>query len=127
MSSVRNKDTGIETALRSALHRRGARFRKHVSSLPGTPDIVFMSARVAVFVDGDFWHGFRFPQWASSLSPFWEVKILKNRQRDKRNHRRLRRMGWVVVRVWQHQIENDLESCVSRVLSTVKGRKEQKS
>ena len=57
MSTVRNRDTDIERAVRSELHKRGYRFRKHVRALPGTPDIVFVRDRVAVFVDGDFWHG----------------------------------------------------------------------
>src|SRR5437870_5476979 len=70
MSRVRNRDTDLEAMVRSELFRRGWRFRKHVSSLPGTPDIVFPSHCLAVFIDGDFWHGYRFPQWKGNLSPF---------------------------------------------------------
>src|SRR6476469_9829315 len=79
MSSVRTKDTDIEQAVRSALHRRGLRFRKHVRDLPGRPDIVFSRARVAVFVDGDFWHGYDFDTWRGGLSEFWRNKIETNR------------------------------------------------
>ena len=60
MSRVKGKDTSIERLVRSELHKRGFRFRKHVKTLPGKPDIVFPKAKVAVFVDGDFWHGYDF-------------------------------------------------------------------
>ena len=69
MSKIRSWDTGPEQALRSALHKRGLRFRKHLKSLRGRPDVVFMSARVAVFVDGHFWHGYRYPAWKHKLMP----------------------------------------------------------
>lgn len=116
MSRVRNRDTDIERRLRSELHKRGYRFRKHVRGLPGSPDLVFPSRKVAVFIDGDFWHGFRFPSWKHKVSAFWQAKIEKNRARDQRNFRKLRRAGWRVVRVWQHQIRADLEGCVTRVV-----------
>jgi DNA mismatch endonuclease (patch repair protein) len=119
MSRVKNRDTGIEKLVRSALHRRGLRFRIQAKELPGRPDVVLRKAKVAVFVDGDFWHGYRFPLWENKLADFWKTKIAKNRARDKRNFRRLRSMGWRVVRLWQHEIEGDLESCVERILRAV--------
>jgi len=119
MSRIRSKDTGIEKALRSALHRRGYRFRKHVRRLLGNPDIVFPRAKVAVFVDGDFWHGFRFPLWSHKLSDHWQEKIAGNRDRDRRNRALLRKLGWCVIRLWQHQIECDLDACVDRVAAGV--------
>src|SRR5262245_25069068 len=88
MSRVRSRDTAPELALRSALHRQGFRFHTHVKDLPGRPDIVLTSARVAVFVDGDFWHGYRFPAWEMTLAPFWRNKIAGNRRRDQRNFQR---------------------------------------
>lgn len=120
MSRVRGKDTGIERQLRSALHKRGLRFRKNVRGLPGTPDIVFVTKMIAVFVDGDFWHGYRFPVWEHKLNQFWSSKIAMNRQRDQRNFAKLRRWGWTVIRVWQHEIEGDLEAVVKRIYRTVK-------
>ncbi len=63
MSRIKGKDTGLELRVRSALHKRGLRFRKHVRELPGKPDVVFRKTRVVVFVDGDFWHGYRFRSW----------------------------------------------------------------
>jgi len=90
-----------------------------VRALPGRPDFVFAAARVAVFVDGDFWHGWRFPQWRDKLSEKWEAKIEATRRRDARNYRKLRRMGWKVVRLWEHQIERDMSSCLEKVLSAL--------
>ena len=117
MSRVKSQDTGLEQQLRSALHRAGLRFRKHVRSLPGSPDLVVRRAQVAVFIDGDFWHGYRFPAWEHKLSDFWKKKIEINRARDRRNFRRLRAMGWNVIRVWQHDVERDCESCVRRIIA----------
>ena len=119
MSRVKGKDTGLERVVRSALHRRGYRFRKHTSRLPGKPDIVFPSARVAVFVDGDFWHGYRFPLWRDQLMPFWKRKIGETRERDQRNFAKLRRSGWRVIRIWQHQIKRDLQGCIDSVIAAV--------
>ncbi|MBF0182337.1 MAG: DUF559 domain-containing protein [Magnetococcales bacterium] len=96
-------------------------FDRHVGDLPGRPDFVFRNARVIVFVDGDFWHGWRFPLWRDKLSEKWEAKIDATRKRDQRNHRRLRHMGWKVVRLWEHQIERDPDSCIKRILTVVAG------
>lgn len=120
MSRVKGKDTGPERLLRSALHRRGLRFRKHVKGLLGKPDVVFPKAKIVVFVDGDFWHGYRFPQWEHKLSPFWRTKIAKTRERDQRNFAKLRCEGWQVIRVWQHELEDDLDKAVAKVATALK-------
>lgn len=117
MSRVKSRDTALETNVRTELFRRGFRFRKHVATLPGKPDIVFTSAKLAIFLDGDFWHGYRFPVWRSSLPNFWRDKIEKNRDRDRRNFAKLRRMGWLVLRIWQHDIEHNLQRCANKVAS----------
>ena len=124
MSRIKGKDTGLEVRVRSALHRRGLRFRKHVKDLPGKPDVVFIKARVAVFVDGDFWHGYRFPSWEDKVSDLWKKKINKNRERDAANHRRLRQMEWTVIRLWQHEVEEDFDACIDRILAAVRGHEE---
>ena len=120
MSRVKGKDTGIETSVRSELHRRGLRFRKHVKDLPGKPDVVFTKTKVAVFIDGDFWHGYRFPTWEHKVSDFWKKKISKSRERDTKSHRKLRDMGWTVIRLWQHDLERDFEGSIERIISAVK-------
>jgi len=121
MSRVKGRDTSLERSVRSALHRAGLRFRKHVGDLPGRPDIVFPRAKVAVFIDGDFWHGYRFPSWQNGVSGFWRRKIAGNRDRDKRNFARLRRAGWRVIRVWQHDIKRDPTGSVERIIVAVRG------
>lgn len=115
MSRVRSKNTGLEMVVMRELRKRKLSFRTQARKLPGKPDIVFSSWRVAVFVDGDFWHGFRFPQWKRSQSLFWKKKIEQNRKRDRRNFAKLRRMGWKVIRIWQHTIRKDLNSSINRI------------
>ncbi|HHW44996.1 MAG TPA: very short patch repair endonuclease [Desulfotomaculum sp.] len=121
MSRIKGKDTGLEVRVRSELHKRGLRFRKHVKELPGKPDIVFSRARVVVFLDGDFWHGYEFSSWEHKVSDFWKKKISKNRERDIKNHQKLREMGWTVIRLWQHEVERDFDACIDRIVSVVRG------
>ena len=122
MARVRNKDTGIEIAVRRALHALGLRFRKHGRRLPGTPDIVFPRQKVTVFVDGDFWHGWQFPRWRHKLTERWAQKIDGNRRRDRRNFGRLRRRGWLVLRVWEHDVLSDLDGVARRIENAVRRR-----
>jgi DNA mismatch endonuclease (patch repair protein) len=122
MSSVKSTNNRLETRVRAALHKRGFRFRTHVGTLPGTPDIVLPRFQTAIFVDGDFWHGFNFPRWQHKLAPFWQTKILTNRRRDARNFRRLRRSNWTVIRLWQHQLESDFDRHIDRVVRIVTAR-----
>ena len=124
MSRIRGKNTGPELAISAGLKERHLVWESHVGDLPGRPDFVFRNERVAVFVDGDFWHGWRFSQWRDKLSEKWEVKIEGNRMRDVRNHRSLRRMGWTVIRIWEHQIKNDLSKCIRRVMEALENRSE---
>jgi len=119
MSRVKNKDTDIERIVRSELHKRGYRFRKHVKKLPGSPDIVFSKGKVAVFIDGDFWHGYRFPAWEHKVSDFWKKKIRKNRDRDQKNFRKLRDMSWQVIRLWKHQVKEDLDRCLEKIIEAL--------
>jgi DNA mismatch endonuclease (patch repair protein) len=108
MSKLARKDTGPEVALRRALHARGLRFfvhRRPLSDLRRTADVVFPTAKVAVFVDGCFWHGcpshgrreHRTNGW------YWPEKIEQNRLRDEDTNAQLTRAGWKVVRVWEHE------------------------
>lgn len=115
MSRIRGMDTSIERAVRRCAYRRGLRYRTHVMDLPGRPDMLFTGAKVAVFIDGDFWHGWRFPAWSKRLTAFWSAKIERNRKRDQRNFQKLRRAGWRVVRIWAHEVHADTEGCVDRI------------
>lgn len=122
MQANKSGDTSIELILRRALFARGLRYRIHYADLPGKPDVVFTKARVAVFIDGDFWHGYRFQEWKHKLPAFWREKISINRARDRRIHSSLRRHGWTVIRIWEHQIRKDLMAAVDRIESEVRGR-----
>ena len=103
MSGIRNKDTAPEMAIRKALHRRGFRYRTHVTYLPGKPDIVLPRFRAVILVHGCFWHGhdcrmFQLPQ---SRREFWKEKILQNRKRDASVRQGLRAVGWRCLTVWE--------------------------
>lgn len=116
MSRVRNRDTEPELKLRRELWCSGLRgYRLHRSDLPGTPDIAWIGKKVAVFVDGAFWHGhpsaFRFGQ----SGRFWDKKIASNRKRDTAVTRQLKSMGWDVIRLWDFEIHNSINECVDRV------------
>jgi DNA mismatch endonuclease, patch repair protein len=115
MSRIRGKGTKPELAVASLLRSEGLVFEEHAHDLPGRPDFVIRDSRIAIFVDGDFFHGWRFPVWRLKLSEHWEAKIDGNRRRDGRNHRRLRRMGWTVIRIWEHQVEADPAGCMKRI------------
>ena len=110
MSRIKGKDTAPERFMLALLSEAGLNPETHARDLPGRPDFVLRDQRVAIFVDGDFWHGWRFPAWRHKLAPFWETKISANRARDRRNHARLRRAGWSVVRIWEHQIKKKPET-----------------
>jgi DNA mismatch endonuclease (patch repair protein) len=116
MARIKGKNTGPEQTMAAALAAQGLEWESHAGDLPGRPDFVFRQEKVAVFVDGDFWHGWRFPEWRDKLSEEWEAKIDGNRRRDARNHRRLRQMGWKVVRLWEHKVAADIDVCVARVV-----------
>jgi len=115
MSRIRGMDTAPELAVRRLAYMRGLRYRTHNMALPGRPDMIFHGLKLVVFIDGDFWHGWQFPRWRARLSPFWQRKIERNRHRDLRNFAKLRRAGWRVLRIWEHEIELDLHACVDRI------------
>lgn len=120
MRRVRGRDTSCEVALRRELHRRGLRYRLR-RDLPGKPDVVFVRARVAVFVDGCFWHGCpehcRVP---ATNRAYWERKIARNRERDAAATSSLRAAGWRVVRVWEHDVRTDPARAARRIERAVR-------
>jgi DNA mismatch endonuclease (patch repair protein) len=119
MSRIKGMDTNLERIVRRCAYTRGLRYRIHVMSLPGRPDMVFFRERVVVFIDGDFWHGWLFPRWSGRLRPYWKEKIERNRRRDTQNFRKLRGAGWTVLRVWEHEVKSDVEICVDRIVSAL--------
>ena len=126
MSRIKGRGTKPELAVAQRLSAAEVQFETHARDLPGRPDIVFRTAKLVVLIDGDFWHGWRFPIWRDKLSPAWETKIEGNRRRDARNMRRLRYIGWQVIRLWEHQIERDLDACIARVLAALEAKSDRR-
>lgn len=123
MSRVRHKGSSLELTLRKALCHEGLRYRLN-SKLPGSPDIVFPGAKVAVFVDGCFWHGC--PEHGTmpkTRTEFWRAKIERNRERDAEVDAKLRDLGWLPVRVWEHEIRRELEEVVGRIAAVIEAHR----
>lgn len=116
MSRVRSKDTKVELRLRRALWASGIRgWRCNVRRVFGTPDLAWQGRRLAVFVDSAWWHGHDSRWTPGRLSPWWDQKIERNRQRDEEVNDRLAAAGWRVIRLWDFQVEKELDDCVARV------------
>ncbi|MDE6619534.1 MAG: very short patch repair endonuclease [Lachnospiraceae bacterium] len=117
MKNIKNKDTKIEVLLRKELWSRGYRYRKNVKSLPGSPDIVLTKYRIAIFCDGEFFHG---KDWEvlkprlekSNNSEFWIRKISKNREHDELVNKKLFYEGWTVIRFWGNDIKRHMDECI---------------
>ena len=124
MKGNRAADTRPELAVRSAVHRLGLRFRKHARPLPAVrckPDLIFPTERIAVFVDGCFFH--RCPDHGSSPrtnSAYWRAKLDRNVSRDRENDAALAAAGWIVIRIWEHE---DAEAAAHRVAAVVHERR----
>lgn len=108
MSHVRSKDTKPEMIVRRFLFSHGFRFRVHVNTLPGKPDIVLRKYRTVIFVNGCFWHGHencRIYSFPKTNIEFWKKKIERNKERDLEERIQLRRMGWHIILVWECQLK----------------------
>ncbi len=127
MARVRNKDSKAELALRRALHARGLRYRLHAKDVPGRPDLIIRSKKVAIFVDGDFWHGNEhlrrgLPSLAElfpTRTEWWVAKIERNMTRDREVEDLLRRDGWAVARAWESEVLKDPDATAVRILSQI--------
>ncbi len=123
MSRIQGRNTSPERLLRSALWREGLRFRVHARTPHGRPDVVFPGAKVAVFIDGCFWHGC--PEHyvrPRTRDEFWSSKLLGNVERDRRQTLQLEAEGWRVCRLWEHQVFEALPEIVKSVRSALKRR-----
>ena len=116
MSRIRSKETGIEKIAFAYLRKNKIHFQRHYSKVAGKPDIAVPSKKIAVFIDGDFWHGYRFGVWRNRIPKvYWRDKIQNNITRDQKNRRKLRREGWKVLRVWGHQILEKREESLAKI------------
>ena len=116
MSRVRGTNTSVEKKVFSYLKKKGVYFQRHYRKSPGSPDIAIPKRKLCVFIDGDFWHGRRIKRTYRKLTPFWKDKILTNIKRDKRNKRKLRRLGWKVMRVWESDLKKNTEKTLEKVV-----------
>jgi len=121
MSKIRSKGTKFETDFIEKLKEKtNLEFEKNVKDIKGKPDIVFREQMLCIFLDSDFWHGWQYPRWKHLLkNNFWREKIEKNRLRDKNTTRFLRQNGWKVIRIWEHNIKNDFEREIIRILKEI--------
>ena len=119
MSRIRATDTKAEVLLRKALWRKGLRYQKNYAALPGKPDIVLTRPRIAIFVDGDFWHARGHQdnpgEQVATNKEFWRRKLTRNVERDKEVNNELTEAGWLVLRFWEKDILTDLEKCLQEI------------
>ena len=124
MQHIKSRDTKIEVILRKALWNKGYRYRKNYDKLPGHPDIVITKYKIAIFCDGEFFHG---KDWEvlkprlekSNNSKFWISKISRNRERDNEINKKLLFEGWIVIRFWGTDIKKHPDECVKVVEETI--------
>jgi DNA mismatch endonuclease (patch repair protein) len=123
MARVKDRDTSPELALRRALYSIGVRgWRCHRKDVPGKPDLVFGPAKIAVFVDGAFWHGHPDKYWQGRSGPYWDAKIERNMTRDRRVNKELGDAGWKVIRMWDFEVLRDPLQAARRVRAELKRR-----
>lgn len=124
MQNIKASDTKIEVLLRKALWQKGYRYRKNCKELPGKPDIVLTKYKIALFCDGEFFHG---KDWEvlkphlekSNNSEFWINKISRNIERDDEINKKLLFMGWTVIRFWGDDIKKNIDDCIKVIEETI--------
>lgn len=133
MSHIRSKDTKPEVMLRKALWHKGCRYRKNWGSLPGKPDIVLTKYRICIFVDSEFFHGFKWLEGGRDRllrgrnPDYWVPKIEKNMKRDRETDLKLKNLGWTVLHFWARDVERGVEQCVAAVSDAINSRKAEKA
>ena len=118
MQAVKNKDSKIEIALRSALWSKGYRYRKNYNKLEGKPDIVIPKYKLVIFCDSEFWHGYNWDTRKHDIKSnkdFWIKKIEGNIKRDEYVNKILHNQGWKVIRLWGKDIQNNMDECLSKI------------
>ncbi len=126
MRSNKSKDTKPELLLRKELWRRGLRYKKNCKKVIGTPDIVFLRAQIAVFVDGKMWHGYDWEKQKKDFKnncDFWIPKIEKNMERDFMVTQELINLDWAVFRFWDFEIRKDVKTCADKIEQAYLNRK----
>ncbi|HBY68235.1 MAG TPA: very short patch repair endonuclease [Flavobacteriaceae bacterium] len=119
MSKIRGKNTKPEMLFRKALWAKGVRYRVDSKYLPGKPDVSIKKYKLAIFIDGEFWHGYNWSEKKETIKSnrdFWIPKIERNMQRDREVNSKLNDMGYTVFRFWEREVKNDLKKCINDVL-----------
>ena len=122
MRQIQSKNTYPEVRLRKALWKKGVRYRINNQDITGNPDIAIRKYKLAIFVDGEFWHGYNWEEKRGKIKSnreYWIKKIEGNMQRDLRVNEALKRDGWTILRFWEKEIKNNLPSCVDMVLKAI--------
>lgn len=136
MSHIRGTDTKPEIIVRKYLFSRGYRYRLHVKRLPGRPDIVLKKYHTVIFVNGCFWHGHEGCKYyviPKTRSDFWKAKIGRNKERDKKDHDELKKMGWDIMTIWECQLKpqirkqtlTEVEYCINKSFLKIAAKKYQ--
>lgn len=124
MSHIRSKDTSIELKVRKYLFSLGYRYRVNYKELPGKPDIVFTKKKIAIFIHGCYWHGHncnsRYAHVSKSNTDYWNTKIQRNQERDKRNIEQLGKDGWKVIVLWECEIKENFGSIQGNLIRIFK-------
>lgn len=119
MSLIRSKSTKFERSFIMELKKHTRKnFTTNDTSVLGKPDVVFKKYKICIFLDSNFWHGWQYSRWKHLLkNDFWREKIERNKVRDKKVTRKLRRDGWKVLRFWEHQLKKDQSVCIEKIIS----------
>ena len=123
MRKIKSDKTSPEILLQKALRKIGIKYKKNYKALIGNPDIALINKKIAIFIDGEFWHGYYWNQKKKKIKAnrlYWIPKIERNIKRDKQNNRKLKKAGWQVMRFWQHQINKDLSGCIKKIKKIMK-------
>ncbi|WP_299524895.1 very short patch repair endonuclease [Winogradskyella sp.] len=119
MSKIRGKNTKPELLFRQALWKKNVRYRVDSKRLPGRPDVSIMKYKLAIFIDGAYWHGYDWDERKAKLKTnrdFWIPKIERNMQRDREVNKQLQDMGYTVFRFWAHEVKDNLKTCINDVM-----------
>jgi len=125
MKKIKSTNTLTEKILAKALWSKGIRYRKNYSQLPGKPDIAITKYKIAVFVDGELWHGYNWNEKKNKIRSnrdYWIKKIERNMERDRKNNLLLEELGWVVIRFWEREIKKDLDGCINKIQEEIQNR-----
>lgn len=118
MKKIKSGGTKPERELKKSLRKYNIKYTSKISKLEEKPDIILKKKKVAIYIDGEFWHGYNWKDKKKKIKSnrdYWIPKIDRNIKRDRKNNRSLRKKGWKVLRFWQHQIQKDVDRCIQKI------------